>query len=68
MGYKGLIIKIQKLKANYDRKIAEIEAEELYCIPFVTKDAKIELYKKFSNELDKILESEEYGMKKHFKY
>ena len=30
MGYKGLIIKIQKLKAFYDREISDIEKSDYY--------------------------------------
>lgn len=67
MGYKGLIIKIQKLQANYNRKIADMKKEVSY-VPFCSKEAKIELYEKFADELENILKSEQYGMKKHFKY
>lgn len=65
--YKGLIIKIQKLKANYDREIATIQKYDYYN-PNCSKEKALRFYRDFSDELDKILESEQYGMKKHFKY
>lgn len=67
MGYKGLIIKIQKLKASYDNSIFRIQESDYYN-PECTKRETIRFMQDFSNELDKILISEEYAMKKAFKY
>ena len=67
MGYKGLIIKIQKLKANYDREIADIQKYDYYN-PECSKEGTLEFYQNFSDELENILESECYGMKKYFKF
>lgn len=67
MGYKGLIIKIQKLKANYDRDIANMQKYTYYNLE-CSKEESIRFMQDFSDELEKILISEEYGMKKHFKY
>lgn len=65
--YKGLIIKIQKLKANLDRNIEEIKENDYYN-PECKKNEYIRIQQEFSNELDNLLISEEYSMKKHFKY
>lgn len=61
MSYKGLIIKIQKLKAYYDKTIFELEDKK-------EENEKIVAYKNFSQDLDSILESEKYAMKRQFKY
>ena len=65
--YKGLIIKIQRLKASIDRNIEEIK-EHNYYIPVCNKDEYIKIQQEISEELNNILISEEYAMKKHFKY
>lgn len=67
MGYKGVIVKIQSLKAYYDFEIATVKQEPFYN-PYCTKEEYIRILKNFSKELDLLLESEKYGMKKHFKY
>ena len=67
MGYKGLIIKIQKLKAYYDFDI-ETTKNELFYNPYCQKEEYIRILEGFSKQLDHILETEEYSMKKHFKY
>ena len=54
MSYKGLIIKLQKLYAYYDYIRNE---KDIY------KPTKEQC-----KEIDNLLESEEYAMKKHFKY
>lgn len=58
MSYKGLIVKLQKLYAYYDC----IRNERDIYIP--TKE-QCDLICK---EINSVLESEEYAMKKHFKY
>lgn len=68
MGYKGLIIKIQRLKAYYDYDVETVKGQNLFYNPYCTKEEYIRLLDSFSKQLDSILESEEYGMKKHFKY
>lgn len=65
--YKGLIIKIQKLKASIDRDIENIKKYGFYN-PECDKDEYIRIQQEFSDELDNLLISEEYSMKKHFKY
>lgn len=65
--YKGLIIKIQKLKASIDRDIENIKKYGLYN-PECDKDEYIRIQQEFSDELNNLLISEEYSMKKHFKY
>lgn len=65
--YKGLIIKIQRLKASIDRNIEELK-EHNYYISGCNKDEYIKIQQEFSDELNNILISEEYAMKKHFKY
>lgn len=65
--YKGLIIKIQKLKASIDRDIENIKKHGFYN-PKCDKDEYIRIQQEFSDELDNLLISEEYSMKKHFKY
>lgn len=67
MCYKGLIIKIQKLKAFYDREIAYYKTHDCYD-PYCRIEEKIRIYQQFSDEIDSLLESEEYMMKKRFKY
>lgn len=68
MSYKGLILKIQKLQAYYNFEI-ETKKEELYFYnPYCQKDEYIRILEQFSKELDHILETEQYAMKKHFKY
>lgn len=54
MGYKGLIIKLQKLYAHYDYKRHQ--------------DASKSEYDLICKEIDNILTSEKYAMKRHFKY
>lgn len=68
MSYKGLIIKIQALQANYNREIEEIKDNYTYYNPECTKTSRLMQLQEFSDELDKVLKSEEYAMKKHFKY
>lgn len=65
--YKGLIIKIQKLKANIDRNIENIKESDYYN-PECKKNEYVRIQQEFSNELDNLLISEEYSMKKYFKY
>ena len=67
MGYKNLIIKIQRLKASIDKEIVEIEESNFYNSKCQI-DEYINIQQEFSDKLDNLLESEEYGMKKHFKY
>ena len=67
MGYKGLIVKIQKLKAYYDFDIETTKNEPFYN-PYCPKEEYIRILESFSKQLDHILETEEYSMKKHFKY
>lgn len=58
MSYKGVIVKLQRLYAYYD------------CIrhePNVYKPTKEEC-DLICKEINNLLESEEYAMKKHFKY
>ena len=65
--YKGLIIKIQALKAHIDRNIEELKERNCYN-PYCSNENYIKMQQKFSNELDNILISEKYSMEKHFKY
>ena len=65
--YKDLIIKIQELKANIDRNIERIKESNCYILE-CKKDEYIKIQQEFSDELDNILISEEYTMKKYFKY
>ena len=67
MSYKGVIIKIQRLKAYYDYEIAIVKQEPLFFNPYCKKEEYIRILENFSKELDLLLESEMYGMKKHFK-
>lgn len=65
--YKGLIIKIQKLKATIDFDIENIKESDYYN-PECKKNEYIKIQQEFSNKLDNLLISEEYSMKNHFKY
>ena len=58
MSYKGLIIKLQKVYAHYDllRQQENIHESTMKQCDLIC------------NEIDKILESELYMMKRHFKY
>ena len=67
MSYKGLILKIQKLQAYYNYEIETTKQGNFYN-PYCKKEEYIRLLEDFSNQLDHILETEEYTMKKHFKY
>ena len=58
VGYKGLIIKLQKLYATYD---ALRQRNDIY------EPTKHEC-DIVCDEIDRILKSEEYMMKKYFKY
>lgn len=64
MSYKRLIVKIQKLKAHTDRQISELKTKN-NCVVDIKYINQLE---NFSNDLENILISEEYGMKKYFKY
>lgn len=58
MSYKGLIVKLQKLYAHYDC----IRNEKDIYMP-TKKQCDL-----ICKEINSLLESEEYKMKKHFKY
>lgn len=68
MSYKGVIVKIQKLKAYYDNCLHIVKEEKNSYFPETSKQRYIYDLENFSKELDSLLESEEYSMKKHFKY
>lgn len=68
MSYKGLILKIQKLQAYYNFEIETAKEEPYFYNPYCQKDEYIRILEQFSKELDHILETEQYAMKKHFKY
>lgn len=67
MGYKRLIIKIQRLQSYYNYEI-ENTKKEYYFNPYCQKAEYIRILEDFSKQLDHILQTEEYAMKKHFKY
>ena len=68
MSYKGLILKIQRLQATYDYQIEQFKENECFYSPVCSKENRIRCLEQFSKELDHILETEQYAMKKHFKY
>ena len=47
--------------------IDKLRANDFYN-PYCQKDEYIRILEQFSKELDHILETEQYAMKKHFKY
>ena len=67
MSYKGVITKIQSLKAYYDFEIETTKQNKLFYNPQCTKEEYIKIMQKFSDDLDLLLRTEEYSMKKHFK-
>ena len=66
MSYKGVITKIQSLKAYYDFEIEITKQNKLFYNPQCTKEEYIKIMQKFSDDLDLLLRTEEYSMKKHF--
>lgn len=68
MSYKGVIIKIQRLQAYYNFEIEKVKREHDFFNPYCEKQEYIRILENISKELDHILETEEYAMKKHFKY
>ena len=68
MSYRGLILKIQRLQAYYNYEIETTKQEKVFYNPYCKKEEYIRLLEDFSKQLDHILETEKYAMKKHFKY
>ena len=66
MSYKGVITKIQSLKAYYDFEIETTKQNKLFYNTQCTKEEYIKIMQKFSDDLDLLLRTEEYSMKKHF--
>lgn len=60
MSYKGLIVKLQKLYAYHDCTSRE-KGYKAY-------SNENEVHKQIADEIERILISEQYAMKKHFKY
>lgn len=68
MSYKGVIVKIQNLKAFYDYEIEQFKKDPRIVHLHCQREEYIRILENFSNELDLLLASEKYGMKNHFKY
>ncbi len=66
MSYKGVITKIQKLQAYYDSKIEITKQNKLFYNPNCAKEEYIKIMQDFSDDLDLLLKTEEYSMKKNF--
>lgn len=66
MSYKGVITKIQKLQAYYDSKIEITKQNKLFYNPKCAKEEYIKIMQDFSDDLDLLLKTEEYSMKRNF--